>query len=66
MSTTFRRPSIKLAILGLSLASVTMLKTTASSATDDITTVWYGVKATSAQPNGAYSDTVTYTATTNP
>lgn len=41
------------------------LKTTASSAVNDTTTVWYGVKATTAQPNGTYSDTVTYTATTN-
>ena len=41
------------------------LKTTATTATNDTTTVWYGVKATSAQPNGTYTDTVTYTATTN-
>lgn len=41
------------------------LKTTATAASNDTTTVWYGVKATSLQPNGTYSDTVTYTATTN-
>lgn len=41
------------------------LKATATTASNDTTTVWYGVKATSAQPNGTYSDTVTYTATTN-
>lgn len=41
------------------------LKTTASTATNDQTTVWYGVRATSAQAAGAYVDTVTYTATTN-
>lgn len=41
------------------------LKTTASVATNDITTVWYGVKVDSSQPGGTYSDTVTYTATTN-
>lgn len=45
--------------------SPVQLKTTATTATNDTTTVWYGVKATSAQPNGTYSDTVTYTATTN-
>lgn len=41
------------------------LKTTSSTATNDTTTVWYAVKANSSQPNGVYSDTVTYTATTN-
>lgn len=41
------------------------LKTTASTATNDITTVWYGVRVNASQPNGIYSDTVTYTATTN-
>ena len=41
------------------------LKTTAATATNDTTTVWYAVKANSSQPNGVYSDTVTYTATTN-
>lgn len=41
------------------------IKTTATTATNDVTTVWYGVKATSAQPSGTYTDTVTYTATTN-
>ena len=42
------------------------LRTTSSTATNDVTTVWYGVKATSSKPNGIYTDTVTYTATTNP
>ncbi len=41
------------------------LKTTSSTAANDVTTVWYGVKVDSSQPNGVYSDTVTYTATTN-
>lgn len=41
------------------------IKTTASTATNDVTTVWYGVKVTTAKPSGAYVDTVTYTATTN-
>lgn len=48
-----------------SSASPTTIKTTSSPATGDATTVWYGVKATASQPNGTYSDTVTYTATTN-
>jgi hypothetical protein len=41
------------------------LKTTGSTASGDTTTVWYAAKANSSQPNGTYSDTVTYTATTN-
>jgi len=41
------------------------IKTTATTASGDTTTVWYGVKATTASPNGTYTDTVTYTATTN-
>lgn len=40
------------------------LKSTSSTATNDITTVWYGVKADTTNPNGVYSDQVTYTATT--
>lgn len=48
-----------------SSASPQQLKTTASTATADATTVWYGVKANTSIPNGSYSDTVTYTATTN-
>jgi hypothetical protein len=45
--------------------SPVMLKTTAATATNDTTTVWYAAKATSSQPGGTYTDTVTYTATTN-
>lgn len=41
------------------------LKTTAVTASNDTTTVWYGAKSTTAQPTGVYTDTVTYTATTN-
>lgn len=41
------------------------LKTTASTATNDTTTVWYGAKADTSKPNGTYTGTVTYTATTN-
>lgn len=47
------------------LASSQTIKTTATVASGDTTTVWYSAKATSAQPNGNYSDTVTYTATVN-
>lgn len=41
------------------------LKTTSSTATNDATTVWYGVRVNTALPSGIYTDTVTYTATTN-
>lgn len=49
-----------------SSASPATVKTTGASASNDTTQVWYGLRATSSQPNGAYSDTVTYSATTNP
>lgn len=42
------------------------IKTTAVVATDDATTVWYGVKADTSYTLDGYSDSVTYTATTNP
>lgn len=42
------------------------LKTTATTASADTTTVWYGAKVDTTKPNGTYSNTVTYTATTNP
>lgn len=41
------------------------LKTTATTAANDATTVWYGVKADTSKSNGLYTDSVTYTATTN-
>ena len=41
------------------------LKTTGSTASNDTTTVWYGAKADTSKPNGVYTGTVTYTATTN-
>ncbi len=41
------------------------LKTTGTTATNDTTTVWYAAKADTSQPDGTYTDTVTYTATTN-
>lgn len=48
-----------------SSASPQTLKTTAATATNDTTTVWYGVRANTTTPAATYSDTVTYTATTN-
>lgn len=41
------------------------LKTTATTASNDTTTVWYAVAANTSQPTGTYSDSVTYTATAN-
>lgn len=41
------------------------LKTTGITASNDITTVWYGVKVDTTKPNGTYTGSVTYTATTN-
>jgi hypothetical protein len=48
-----------------SSAAPNTLKSTATTASGDTTTVWYGVKSDSTKPNGIYTDTVTYTATTN-
>jgi hypothetical protein len=48
-----------------SSASAQQLKNTSSTAANDVTTVWYGVKADTTKPSGAYTDSVTYTATTN-
>jgi uncharacterized membrane protein len=42
------------------------LKTTATTASGDTTTVWYSAKVDTSKPSGAYVDSVTYTATTNP
>lgn len=47
-----------------SSASAQQLKSTSAPAAADVTTVWYGVKANTSLPSGAYADTVTYTATT--
>ena len=46
-------------------ASPNTLKTTAGTASSDTTTVWYGVAATTGQASGTYTNSVTYTATTN-
>lgn len=42
-----------------------MIKTTATTATNDATTVWYAARANTSQPTGTYTGSVTYTATTN-
>ncbi len=41
------------------------IKTTATTASNDTTTVWYAVVADTTQPTGTYTDVVTYTATAN-
>lgn len=41
------------------------IKTTSTTAASDTTKVWYGVAADTTQPNGTYTDSVTYTATAN-
>jgi hypothetical protein len=48
-----------------SSASPTTVKTTATTATNDTTTVWYGAMADTTKVDGTYTDSVTYTATTN-
>ena len=46
-------------------ASPQTLKTTATTATNDTTTVWYGVAVNTATPSGTYTNSVTYTAVAN-
>jgi hypothetical protein len=46
-------------------ASPNTLKTTSGTASSDTTTVWYGVAANTSQASGTYTNSVTYTATTN-
>jgi hypothetical protein len=46
-------------------ASPQTIKTTAATATNDTTTVWYGVATNTSQPSGTYTNSVTYTATAN-
>ena len=46
--------------------SANTIKTTTEESGSDVTTVWFGVRADTSNPSGTYSDTVTYTATTNP
>ncbi|MEO5691297.1 MAG: hypothetical protein ABIQ64_03875 [Candidatus Saccharimonadales bacterium] len=47
-------------------ASDQVFKNTTTTASNDVTTVWYSAKADTSKPNGTYADVVTYTATTNP
>jgi len=46
-------------------ASPNTLKTTATTAANDTTTVWYGVAANTSQASGTYTNSVTYTVTAN-
>ena len=46
-------------------ASPDTLKTTATTATNDVTTVWYGVATNTSTASGTYTNSVTYTATAN-
>lgn len=46
-------------------ASPNTIKTTSGVASNDTTTVWYGVAANTSQASGTYTNSVTYTATTN-
>lgn len=46
-------------------ASPDTLKTTAATATNDVTNVWYGVAVNTGTPSGAYTNSVTYTAVNN-
>jgi hypothetical protein len=41
------------------------LKTTATTASSDVTNIWYGVNIDPTQASGTYTDSVTYTATAN-
>ena len=41
------------------------IKTTATTASNDTTTIWYGVATTTAQASGTYTNSVTYTAVAN-
>lgn len=56
--------TIKFAAMPAS-SSPNTIKTTATTASGDTTTVWYGVAANTTQASGTYTDTVTYTATAN-
>jgi hypothetical protein len=46
-------------------ASPQTLKTTATTASSDTTTVWYGLAVSTATPSGTYTNSVTYTAVAN-
>lgn len=63
-SSTVVSGSIKFAAVPAT-ASPDTIKTTATTATNDTTTVWYGIAANTSQPSGTYTNSVTYTATAN-
>lgn len=46
-------------------ASPDTIKTTATTASSDVTSVWYGVAVNTSTPSGTYTNSVTYTATAN-
>ncbi len=46
-------------------ASPNTIKTTSGTASNDTTSVWYGVAVNTTQPTGTYTNSVTYTATAN-
>lgn len=46
-------------------ASPDTLKTTSSTASNDTTSVWYGIAVNTTAPAGTYTNSVTYTATAN-
>lgn len=46
-------------------ASPDTIKTTATTASNDTTSVWYGVAVNTATPSGSYTNSVTYTAIAN-
>lgn len=48
-----------------SSAAAQLIKTTGTTAANDVTTFWYGVKVDTSKASGVYTDSVTYTATTN-
>ncbi len=48
-----------------SSASPNTIRNQSSNVTNQTTTVWYGVMVDTSKPTGTYTDTVTYTATTN-
>ncbi len=50
---------------GVPSVTANTLKTTATTATNDTTLVWYGIAINTAQPSGTYTNSVLYTATGN-
>lgn len=51
---------------GMTTSPVQIKNTTTAATSGDTTTIWYGAKADTSKPSGAYTDTVTYTAAVNP